>query len=353
MAGRVLPDEQPTLIGEGVTLRPWHDDDVPTLLDVGADLTGWFDLTPPQWQAEPLRAALALRRDLRADQRAAFAVMDDDDHLVGQVDLWLEGDGVGTLSWLVLPGHRGRGRAAVAVRALIGWALRDLGLARVQARIDLANLASLALARSVGLRPEGVARGAGVEAGVRHDVQLVGLLAADLVDDPADLRWAAIRAGLPSKGVAAGVLARNRRGEALVLQTSYKEHWEIPGGLVEANEGLVAAARREVAEEVGGALPVGDLLVVDACRAIGANLDMVCLLFDGGIHDDDLVARLTFTDGEIVAAHWANRELVARCGPRLAPRILAGLDALVSGRLPGPALMLHDGRPEPSPAARQ
>ena len=160
------------------------------------------------------------------------------------------------------------------------------------------------------------------------------------------MRWQALRAGLPAKRVAAGVLARNRRGEVLVVQTSYKAHWEVPGGLVEPDEGLAQGARREVLEELGVTLPVGDLLVVDACRTGGAHPDIVCVIFDGGVHDDDLVDRLTYPDGEIVAAHWADRELVLRCGPRLSTRLLAGLDALESGRLPGPTLVLRDGRLE-------
>jgi 8-oxo-dGTP pyrophosphatase MutT (NUDIX family) len=34
------------------------------------------------------------------------------------------------------------------------------------------------------------------------------------------------------------------------------------------------------------------------------------------------------------------------CGPRIGPRLTAALDALRTGRLPGPPLMLVDGVPE-------
>jgi 8-oxo-dGTP diphosphatase len=39
--------------------------------------------------------------------------------------------------------------------------------------------------------------------------------------------------------------------------------WELPGGMVEADESPYAAARREVSEELGWSGPVGRLLAVD------------------------------------------------------------------------------------------
>ncbi len=314
---RVLPLEQPTLVAGDVRLRPWRSEEV-TLTDPLAD-----------------------------DEVAAFAVVDASDAPVGQVEVRLLGDGVAQLSWTTYPPFRRRGHASAAVRRVLRWCLLDLDLSRVQALIVPTNTAAMATAIACGLRPEGVLRGYEGAGGARRDLAMMGLLAGDLADDEREMRWGAVRAGLPAKRVAAGVLARNRRGEALVLQTSYKPQWEVPGGLVEPDEGLVAATRRELAEELGVVLPVGQLLVIDAGPASGPLLDIICLVFDGGVHDDDLVERFTYPDGEIVRSHWAGREqLHARCAPRVAARLVAGLDALDAGRLPGPALVLHDGRPE-------
>ena len=322
----MLPLEQPTLLTGDGALRPWRDEDV-NLLGTQAP-AGW-------------RAGFA------HDQMVSFVVVDRSDTQVGQVEVRLHGDGVAQLSCTVHPPHRRRGHAGAAVRRVLRWCLVDLALARVQAMVEPTNEAAVATAIACGLRPEGVLRGYASASGVRHDMALHAVLATDLEQDEREMRWGAVRAGLPAKRLAAGVLARNRRGEALVLQTSYKTQWEVPGGLVEPDEGLVAATRRELAEELGVALPVGDLLVVDACPASGGLLDIVCLVFDGGVHDDDLLERFTYPDGEIIRAHWAGRGLLRqRCAPRVATRLVAGLDALDSSLLPGAPLVLHDGRPE-------
>jgi ADP-ribose pyrophosphatase YjhB (NUDIX family) len=267
-------------------------------------------------------------------------------HPVGHVALQRLQDDVGELTWWVDDVHRRQGRGAAAVRESLRWAFDDGGLARVQVHLDPADVASTALAVACGLRREGVLRGLRAGHGGRRDVVLHAIVRADLVDDPAEVRWGAIRAGLPTKGVAAGVLARNHCGDALVVETSYKSHWEVPGGLVETGEGLVAATRRELGEELGVALPVGALLVVDCCSTVSPDHDIVCLLFDGGVHDDDVVEAFTFPDGEILAAHWADDALLDRCGARLSRRVRAGLAALADGRLPGPPVMLRDGVPE-------
>ena len=347
VTARVLPLAQPTLTADDLTLRPWGDADL-------AAVHGLFDDELARWlpQAGPPRtsADLATRREQWAgDQVASFALAVDHSSgqvVVGQVQVHLHGDGVAHLSWGVYAPFRRRGYARAAVRRLLRWCFTDLGLARVQAMVEPENGASRATAIACGLRPEGLLRGYETLGGVRRDLAVFAVLADDLVDDELEMRWQAVRAGLPAKRVAAGVLARNRCGQVLVVQTSYKTHWEVPGGLVEADEGLAQGARREVVEELGVPLPVGDLLVVDACGTAGAHPDIVCVLFDGGVHDDDLIERLTYPDGEIVAAHWADRELVRRCGPRLSTRLLAALDAFGSGRLPGPTLVLRDGRPD-------
>ena len=343
MTARVLPLEQPTLVVGDLTLRPWRDGDLAVIQGLAdAELSRWLpEAGPPRTGAD-----LVDRRGQWASDQVASFVLAVGQVVVGQVQVHLHGDGVAHLSWGVYAPFRRRGHARTAVRRVLRWCLTDLGLARVQAMVEPENAASRATAVACGLRPEGVLRGYETLGGVRRDLAVFALLAGDLVDDQLELRWQAIRAGLPAKRVAAGVLVRDRHGRVLVVQTSYKAHWEVPGGLVEPDEGLAQGARREVLEELGVALPVGDLLVVDACGAAGEHPDIVCVLFDGGVHDDDLLDRFSYPDGEIVAAHWADRELVRRCGPRLSTRLLAGLDAFASGRLPGPPLVLRDGRPD-------
>ena len=48
--------------------------------------------------------------------------------------------------------------------------------------------------------------------------------------------------------MSAGAIFRNQDGDVLLVNPTYKEPWEIPGGIVEANESPKRACIREVQE---------------------------------------------------------------------------------------------------------
>jgi ADP-ribose pyrophosphatase YjhB (NUDIX family) len=77
-------------------------------------------------------------------------------------------------------------------------------------------------------------------------------------------RSATFFAGLPRKVVAAAVLARDERERLLLVFDSFKRHWTIPGGVVDADEDPRSAAAREAEEETGLRVEVGALLGVFA-----------------------------------------------------------------------------------------
>jgi ADP-ribose pyrophosphatase YjhB (NUDIX family) len=53
---------------------------------------------------------------------------------------------------------------------------------------------------------------------------------------------------LPKKRISAGCLFFDDRGRLLVVNPTYKDTWEIPGGVVEENESPREAVIREVVE---------------------------------------------------------------------------------------------------------
>ena len=71
-----------------------------------------------------------------------------DDVVVGWLQATVTADHA-LIAYAVLPGHRGRGWAATAVRALDG----RLGVGVLRAEIDPANRASEAVARAAGVHP--------------------------------------------------------------------------------------------------------------------------------------------------------------------------------------------------------
>jgi len=70
-------------------------------------------------------------------------------------------------------------------------------------------------------------------------------------------------ASLPGVVMAATGLIRDGEGRVLVVKANYRDHWTLPGGVCEFGESPQAACAREVAEELGLRLPVGQMLAVD------------------------------------------------------------------------------------------
>jgi ribosomal-protein-alanine N-acetyltransferase len=78
-----------------------------------------------------------------------------DGEFVGMVSLGVHHDGTDTeISYLLLPEWWGQGYAKEAVRAVVDLALGDLGLPRVVAETQTANVASCRLLESLGMRLE-------------------------------------------------------------------------------------------------------------------------------------------------------------------------------------------------------
>ena len=121
--------------------------------------------------------------------------------------------------------------------------------------------------------------------------------------------------------VAAGVLFRDEAGRVLLVKPTYKDGWEIPGGYVEKGESPLAAAIREVAEELGAHLDITDLLVLDWAPH-PAEGDKLLVIFRGGLLDQADLARFTLDGAEIAEARFFAVEQLADLMPaRLARRV--------------------------------
>lgn len=86
--------------------------------------------------------------------------------------------------------------------------------------------------------------------------------------------------------MAAGALFFDASDRLLLVEPSYKDYQDIPGGYVEQGESPREACVREVREELGIEPSIGRLLVVDWAPNPGEG-DKVLYLFDGGrLHTD-------------------------------------------------------------------
>lgn len=125
-----------------------------------------------------------------------------------------------------------------------------------------------------------------------------------------------------------GALVRDESGRVLLVKPSYKEGWDLPGGIVEPGESPYSAVCRELVEELGSELAVGGLLVVDWAPddVIG---DKLLWVFDGGVLEAGGLADLRVDGEELVAvAVHDPADLDSVCPPRLARRIRTALDAV-------------------------
>ena len=140
-------------------------------------------------------------------------------------------------------------------------------------------------------------------------------------------------AGLPRKIIAAGALVLNSANELLLLETTYKPDWEIPGGIIEAGESPRQACRREVQEELGLALACAQLLCVDYSPAHNGRPEGVKFIFAGGQLSDEQLTAITLDPEEIKGARFVSLAFAKKQTlPALWRRVAASMAAFADGQ---------------------
>jgi ADP-ribose pyrophosphatase YjhB (NUDIX family) len=86
---------------------------------------------------------------------------------------------------------------------------------------------------------------------------------------------------------AAAALFTDPGGRVLLVKPNYREHWSLPGGILEHGEAPDVGCAREVEEELGFAIVPGPLLVVGWTGPEGVRpRPIVHFVFDGGVLAD-------------------------------------------------------------------
>jgi RimJ/RimL family protein N-acetyltransferase len=164
-----------------VALRPWEKSDAPALVEcIDGDhaIAMWLDQVP-----QPYTLADA-REYIGGIGETAFAVTEaDSGRVLGSIGVrFSEGGDVGEIGYWLRADARGRGLVTRALVLVSRWALSRNGVARVQLRADVENVASRRAAEKAGFRLEGVLRSAHWNArlGRRQDWAMYSLLPGDL-----------------------------------------------------------------------------------------------------------------------------------------------------------------------------
>ena len=256
------------------------------------------------------------------------------------------GERVGELSWELAETQRGRGYATRAVRVLTDWSLASvredgLGLSRVEAHVPTDLKAALRVATRAGLRREGVRRVVPGEESTTTGYVVLARLATDPpLSEPGAFR-SLLNSFLPRKRAIGQMLVRDGEGRVLLCQLTYKQDWDLPGGVVEVGESPQLAVAREVEEELALDIPAGRLLLTDWLPPWGGWDDALCLVFDGGTHDAAILESVVEQPREIRSAEFCTVEQVReRCADFTARRIESALANVGRG---GPAYVESGG----------
>jgi 8-oxo-dGTP pyrophosphatase MutT (NUDIX family) len=112
----------------------------------------------------------------------------------------------------------------------------------------------------------------------------------------------------------------------LLCRLTYKRDLDLPGGVVEVGESPRLAVSREISEELGVALPAGELVLTDWLPPWSGWDDAVCLVFDGGVHHPSLVDEMVLQPREIVSARFYSLDEVRElCADFTARRVESAL----------------------------
>jgi RimJ/RimL family protein N-acetyltransferase len=179
------------LVGERVRLRGVRDDDLPTLARWEMDPGRLITLS--NWMAPPSEAAAKeriVKRSVNEKDDLGFAVetLDDPPVLVGRI--WLSAAGTRPNDRCATAGialgreYIGRGYGTDAMRAMVGYGFREMGLHCIQLSVVSFNLAGIRAYEKAGFVEEGRRRESVLHDGRWYDDVLMSIL---------DHEWAARR----------------------------------------------------------------------------------------------------------------------------------------------------------------
>lgn len=151
------------------------------------------------------------------------------------------------------------------------------------------------------------------------------MAAPSLLDDQA---W---YASLPTMYGSAAALITDPSGRVLLVKPNYRDHWSLPGGILEHGEAPHDGCFREVEEEIGLRLPQGPLLAVAWYGPDGRRpKPIISFVFGGGVLADPDGIRLQAEELD----DWRftePAEFADYLPPFLVERITAALGAQATG----------------------
>ena len=159
--------ERVELTTKRLVLRPFRLGDVDDMLAMGGFPT-WDGTGPPKPYTRRHAEGLLAQKVLDSwDTKPSFAIVLEG-AVIGVVGMTLnQAHETAEMGYSLEEKHWGKGITTEAVRAVLSWALRDLGLAKVSAEADVRNERSWRLMEKAGMTRDGISRSDHVIHGVR------------------------------------------------------------------------------------------------------------------------------------------------------------------------------------------
>lgn len=138
---------------------------------------------------------------------------------------------------------------------------------------------------------------------------------------------------LPAKPMAVGVLFFDEQNRLLIVKPTYKDHWSIPGGVVDKDESPRQACIREVEEELGLKIIKLQLLCLDymspAVSGYPTKGENMQLIFFGGQLEQSVIETITLAENELSEFRFVSLdEAMSLVSQRLARRLPHCLQSL-------------------------
>ena len=178
-----LAHPRPPLTDGEILLRPWTRADAPALVAMlnEPEIARWTRVPSPYRESDARSWLATHERLLRSGEQVPTAIADaGGGRPIGSIDLRVKSwdERRAEFGFLVAREARGRGVAPRALRLMSEWAMRDLGMRRLEVLVQPGNAASLAAVARAGYTREDGLRSRTID-GARVELVMHSLLAEE------------------------------------------------------------------------------------------------------------------------------------------------------------------------------
>lgn len=123
---------------------------------------------------------------------------------------------------------------------------------------------------------------------------------------------------LPGIPASAAMMLEDPDGKLLIVKANYRNHWTLPGGVIDKRESPKQAAIREVGEEVGLAIPPEAVKFISAIFRTSDVTDTYQFIFKSVI-SHEWAEKITMQESEIEEYIFVTKEDIRKsfylCSP--------------------------------------